>query len=124
MTCRPGERFTSKHNAGSRLDVLKPEPTTSVNYCSLPAAEGAANGEAILDGRMMQSTVESGNQAGYNGDKRKCGSQGTYCGGHFGPSADNIGGHTGLVVTLANDQERGHVRQLAIKVQKETGEHV
>jgi transposase len=71
----------------------------------------------ILDGRTMQSTVESGNRAGYDGGKRKRGSK-----VHI--AVDTLGHLLALVVTPANDQERDQVRQLALKVQEETGENV
>jgi transposase len=71
----------------------------------------------ILDGRTLQSTVESGNRAAYDGGKRKRGSK-----VHI--AVDTLGHLLALVVTPANDQERDQVRQLALKVQEVTGEHV
>jgi transposase len=71
----------------------------------------------ILDGRTLRSTAESGHRAGYDGGKKKRGSK-----VHI--AVDTLGHLLALVVTPANDQERDQVRQLALKVQEETGEYV
>jgi transposase len=71
----------------------------------------------ILDGRTLRSTSESGHRGGYDGGKRKRGSK-----VHI--AVDTLGHLLALIVTPANDQERDQVRQLALKVQKATGEHV
>jgi transposase len=71
----------------------------------------------ILDGRTMQSTVESGNRAGYDGYKRKNGTK-----VHI--AVDTLGYLLALVVTPANEQERAQVEALAKAVQEATGETV
>lgn len=71
----------------------------------------------ILDSRTLQSTVESGHQAGYDGGKRKKGSK-----VHF--AVDTLGYLLTLVVTPANEQDRAQVEALAQQVQEVTGESV
>jgi transposase len=71
----------------------------------------------ILDSRTLQSTVESGHRAGYDGGKRKKGSI-----VHF--AVDTLGYLLTLVVTPANEQDRAQVEALAQQVQEVTGESV
>ncbi len=71
----------------------------------------------ILDSRTLQSTVESGHRAGYDGGKRKKGSK-----VHF--AVDTLGYLLTLVVTPANEQDRAQVEALAQQVQEVTGESV
>jgi transposase len=71
----------------------------------------------ILDSRTLQSTVESGGRAGYDGGKRKKGSK-----VHI--AVDTLGHLLGLVVTPANEQDRSQVQELAAQVQQITGETV
>lgn len=71
----------------------------------------------ILDGRTMQSTVESGERAGYDGYKRKNGTK-------VHMAVDTLGHLLSLVVTPANEQERAQVEELAKAVQKVTGDSV
>lgn len=72
---------------------------------------------AIFDGRVMQSTPESGARAGYDGHKRKKGSK-------IHLAVDTLGNLLALKVTAANEQERAQVSTLAADVQKATGESV
>lgn len=72
---------------------------------------------AILDGRTMQSTPESGARAGYDGYKRKKGSK-----VHI--AVDTLGHLLALKVTPADQQERAQVADLARAVQEATGESV
>ena len=65
----------------------------------------------------MQSTVESGGRAGYDGGKRNKGSK-----VHI--AVDTLGHLLGLVVTPANEQDRSQVQELAAGVQQITGETV
>lgn len=69
---------------------------------------------AILDGRTMQSTPESGARAGYDGYKRKKGSK-----VHI--AVDTLGHLLALKVTPANEQERAQVADLIAEVQEVTG---
>ena len=69
---------------------------------------------AILDGRTLQSTPESGGRAGYDGAKKKKGSK-----VHI--AVDTLGHLLALKVTAANEQERAQVAELAAKVQEVTG---
>ncbi|GAP99533.1 IS5 family transposase [Leptolyngbya sp. NIES-2104] len=71
----------------------------------------------ILDSRTLQSTVESGERAGYDGGKRKKGSK-----VHL--AVDTLGYLLTLVVTPANEQDRHQVEALAQQVQEVTGESV
>jgi transposase len=69
---------------------------------------------AILDGRTLQSTPESGSRAGDDGAKKKKGSK-----VHL--AVDTLGNLLALKVTAANEQERAQVAELAQKVQEVTG---
>jgi transposase len=69
---------------------------------------------AILDGRTLQSTPESGERAGYDGYKRKKGSK-----VHI--AVDTLGHLLALKVTAANEQERAQVADLIEDVQEVTG---
>ena len=71
----------------------------------------------ILDGRVLQSTPESGQRAGYDGYKRKKGSK-----VHI--AVDTIGYLLALHVTSANQQERSQVGELAESIQTATKESV
>ena len=85
----------------------------------LRMAEGRAPepSAAILDGRTLQSTVESGSRAGWDGHKRKRGSK-----VHL--AVDTLGYLLTLLVTPANEQERAQVAQLSEQIQQVTGESV
>lgn len=71
----------------------------------------------VLDARTVQSTVESGARAGYDGHKKRKGSK-----THI--AVDTLGNLLALLVTPANEQERAQVAQLAKAVQEATGESV
>ncbi len=71
----------------------------------------------ILDGRMLQSSPESGGRAGYDGHKKKRGSK-----THM--AVDTLGHLLALLVTPANEQERAQVGALAEQIQEVTGESV
>ena len=68
---------------------------------------------AILDGRTLQSSPESGARAGYDGYKRKKGSK-------VHVAVDTLGNLLALLVTPANEQERAQVGELAKAVQEAT----
>ncbi len=72
---------------------------------------------AIFDSRTLQSTVESGSRAGYDGAKRKKGSQ-THV------AVDTLGHLLALHITPANEQDRAQVGELARQVQEVTGNSV
>ena len=72
---------------------------------------------AILDGRTLQSTCESGVRAGYDGYKRRRGSK-------VHMAVDTLGQLLALTVTPANEQERSQVKALCEAVQEATGEAV
>ena len=72
---------------------------------------------AILDGRTLQSTPESGGRAGYDGAKKKKGSK-----VHL--AVDTLGNLLALKVTAANEQERAQVAELTAKIQAVTGGNV
>lgn len=71
----------------------------------------------ILDSRTLQSTVESGHRAGYDGGKRKKGSK-----VHI--AVDTLGQLLALHVTPANEQDRHQVEVLVEHVQQVSGETV
>jgi transposase len=72
---------------------------------------------AIFDSRTMQSSVESGSRAGYDGAKRRKGNK-----VHL--TVDTLGHLLALCVTAADEQDRAKVSELAERVQAETGETV
>jgi transposase len=72
---------------------------------------------AILDGRVLQSSPESGARAGYSGHKRRKGSK-------VHAAVDTLGHLLALVVTPANEDERTQVGVLAQEVQAVTGHSV
>jgi transposase len=71
----------------------------------------------ILDGRVLQSTPESGHWAGYDSGKRRKGSK-----AHI--AVDTLGQLLSVVITPANAQERDQVGQLCERVQAVTGQSV
>lgn len=71
----------------------------------------------ILDSRTLQSSVESGHRAGYDGGKRKKGSK-----VHI--AVDTLGQLLALHVTPANEQDRHQVEVLVEQVQQVTGDSV
>ena len=72
---------------------------------------------AILDGRTLQSSPESGARAGYDGYKRRQGSK-------VHMAVDTLGQLLAVVVTPANEQERAQVAELAAQIQEATGDSV
>lgn len=72
---------------------------------------------AILDGRTLQSTPESGGRAGFDGAKKKKGSK-----VHI--AVDTLGHLLALRATAANEQERARVAELTARVQEVTGRTV
>lgn len=72
---------------------------------------------AVLDGRTIQSTPESGARAGYDGYKRRRGSK-------VHMAVDTLGLLLALRVTAASEQERARVFDLAADVQDATGQAV
>ena len=69
----------------------------------------------ILDSRTLQSSVESGERAGYDGAKKKKGSK-------LHLAVDTMGHLLALVVTPANEQDRDQVGKLLHQVQQASGE--
>src|SRR5262249_52417829 len=69
---------------------------------------------AILDGRTLQSTPESGGRAGYDGAKKKHGSK-------LHAAVDTMGNLLALKVTPANEQERAQGAGLAAPGEEVTG---
>lgn len=72
---------------------------------------------AILDGKTLRSTPESGHRAGYDGYKRTKGTK-------IHAAVDTLGHLLALRVTPANAQERAQVAELADAVQEATGNTV
>jgi transposase len=72
---------------------------------------------AVLDGRTLQSTPESGSRAGYDGYKRRRGSK-------VHMAVDTLGLLLAVRVTAASEQERAQVADLAADVQAATGQAV
>jgi transposase len=72
---------------------------------------------AILDGRTLRSTPESGPRAGYDGNKKTKGSK-------IHIAVDTLGNLLALRVTPANEQERQQVFDLGKDIQEATGQTV
>src|SRR5512136_1742707 len=72
---------------------------------------------AILDGRTLQLTPESGARAGYDGHKRRKGSK-----VHL--AVDTLGQLLAVLVTPADEQDRAQVAALTEQIQEVTGESV
>jgi transposase len=85
----------------------------------LRSAQGrqAQPSAAVFDGRVLQSSCESGVRGGYDGHKRRKGSK-------VHMAVDTLGHLLALLVTPANAQERAQVSELAQQVQAATGEAV
>src|SRR5262249_54132743 len=83
----------------------------------LAAGRTATPSAAILDGRPIQSTPQSGSRARSGGHKRRKGSK-----VHI--AVDTLGHLLALVVTPADAQEREQVAELARAVQEATGQTV
>jgi transposase len=83
----------------------------------LAAGRQAAPSAAIFDARTIQSTPESGADAGYDGAKKRKGRK-------VHMAVDTLGHLLALHVTPANEQERKQVDELAAQVQEVTGDSV
>src|SRR5579883_1892833 len=80
----------------------------------LLAQREAQPSAAVLDGRTLQSTPESGGRAGYDGAKKKKGSK-------VHAAVDTLGNLLALKVTAADEQERAQVGELAARIQEVAG---
>ena len=83
----------------------------------LAAGRNAQPSAASFDSQTLQSTPESGSRAGYDGHKRKQGSE-------LHLAVDTLGHRLALQVTPANEPDRTQVGVLAAAVQEATGEPV
>jgi len=83
----------------------------------LAAGRAAEPTAAIFDSRTLQSSVESGVRAGYDGYKRKRGSK-------LHLAVDTLGHFLALYITPANVQDRAAVDALAARVQQATGNQI
>jgi len=83
----------------------------------LAAGHKAEPSAAIIDSRTLRSTPESGERAGYDGAKRKKGS-------NIHMAVDTLGHLLALHVTPASAEDRGEVERLARTVQAVTGDTV
>ena len=83
----------------------------------LVAGRSSQPSAIVLDSRTLQSSVESGSRAGYDGHKRKKGSK-----VHL--AVDTLGHLLTAHITPANEQERAQVGKLSAQVQELTGEAV
>ncbi len=83
----------------------------------LAARRSGQPSAVILDARTVQSTPESGTEAGYDGHTRRKGRK-----VHL--AVDTLGYLLATLVTPANEQERAQVAELAALVQAVTGQTV
>jgi len=83
----------------------------------LAAGRTAEPSAVIFDSRTLQSTPESGAEAGYDGAKKRRGRK-----AHM--AVDTLGYLLALYITAANEPDRTQVAELAEQVQGITGGHV
>jgi transposase len=83
----------------------------------LAAGRNAQPSAAIFDSRTLQSSLESGGRAGYDGAKRRKGSKTPM-------AVDTLGHWLALCVTAADEQDRAQVAHLAQDVQQATGQTI
>ena len=83
----------------------------------LAAGRKADPSAVIFDSRTLQSTVESGQRASYDGAKRRRGSK-------VHVAVDTLGHLLALHVTTASEQDRAQVAELAEAVQEATHQSV
>lgn len=83
----------------------------------LASGRDAQPSAAIFDARTLQSTPESGADAGYDGAKRRKGRK-------VHMAVDTLGHLLALHITPANEQERQQVDELTAQVQEVTGDSV
>lgn len=83
----------------------------------LAAGRDAEPSAAIFDARTIQSTPESGADAGFDGAKKRKGRK-----VHI--AVDTLGYLLALHITPANEQERQQVAELAAQVQEVTGDSI
>jgi transposase len=114
MIFPPRRSFISRRSGGSPPGALKALTHDLRKLLRMLADKAADPSAAILDGRTLQSTPESGARAGYDGYKRKKGSK-----VHI--AVDTLGHLLALKVTPANEQERAQVEDLIAEVQQVTG---
>lgn len=81
------------------------------------AVRGTQPSAAVLDGRTLRSTPESGSRAGFDGHKKTKGSK-------VHVAVDTLGHLLAVHVTPANEQERAQVAELAAQVQEATEQSV
>src|SRR4051794_27754480 len=115
MTCRPGQRSTSRRGAGWRGAVSRRCWMICGRCCArLWAVQPSA---VIIDARTLRSSPQSGERAGYDGGKRKKGSK-------LHIAVDTLGNLLALRVTPANVDERVEVGPLTRTVQAVTDNNV
>jgi transposase len=105
---------TRRWMAAGAFEKIVHDLRSLLRICAERSPEPSA---AIFDGRVLQSTPESGGRAGYDGYKRKKGSK-------VHMAVDTLGHLLALKVTAASEQERAQVAALAAEVQAATGQSV
>lgn len=110
VVCQQAQRWMK----GGCFEVMAHELRELSRLAKGKAAQPTA---AIMGGRTLQSSSESGGRAGYEGDKRCHGSK-----VHI--AVDTLGHLLALKVTAAKEQERAKVSELAEHIQEATGENV
>lgn len=86
----------------------------------LSRVERSRNGEPtaiIIDSRTLQSTPESGHRAGFDGAKKRKGT-------NVHLAVDTLGHLLAVLTTPANEQDRAQVKDLCLEVQEATGVNV
>ena len=117
MTCRPWEAVYQQTQRWLKAGVFEAIVQDLRRLLRLVEGRAPEPSATILDSRTLQSTPESGARAGYEGAKRKRGSQ-------VHMAVDTLGHLLALHVTAADEQDRTQVKHLAQRVQAATGDTV
>jgi len=115
--CRLGKPSTSRRERWLTAGVFEAMVNDLRELLRLAAGRKEQPSAAIFDSRTLQSSPESGARAGYDGAKRRKGS-------NVPVAVDTLGQLVALRVTPASEQDREHVAALAAQVQAVTGHTV
>jgi transposase len=117
MTCPPWQNVYQQAQRWIKACSFEAMAHDLRELARLARGRNAQPSAAILDGRTLQSSPESGGRAGYDGYKRRKGSK-----AHI--AVDTLGHLLAVKVTAANEQERAQVGELAAQIQQATGDNV
>lgn len=117
MSFLPGPWFTEQARRWWGVGIFEHIAHDLCEVARAAQGKDATPTATILDGRVLQSTSESGSRRGCDGGKRKKGSK-----VHI--AIDTLGHLPALHVPAANEQERAQVSRLCSAAQDVTGESI